>query len=184
MYPFNTIEYLQHGTFRQQQVYKLLTDHHVMVKLQPYNPILVGTIPLAIDIPKSDLDIICETQNPEQFKLDLIDKFGKEKWFSLKKVELHQKPTTICRFELEGYEIEVFGQDLQTEKQLAFRHMIIEYHILKKFDDDFKEKIIELKKEGMKTEPAFAKLLGLEGDPYLALLDYQLKKHEDDFDFL
>ncbi|MBS9523244.1 DUF4269 domain-containing protein [Litoribacter alkaliphilus] len=183
MYPFTTIDYLEHGNQRQKQVFELLTKYQLMAKLEKYHPLVVGTIPLGIDVPQSDVDIICEIKDPDDFRKDLQSKFGGEKWFSIKKTDLHNKPTIVCRFELEGLPIEVFGQDMPTEKQLAFRHMIIEYHILKKFDDDFKEKIIELKREGMKTEPAFTKLLGLEGNPYLVLLDYPLEKREDEFDF-
>ena len=50
--------------------------------------------------------------------------------------------------------------------------MIIEHHILQQEGEDFKRKVVALKESGMKTEPAFAQLLGLDGDPYLALLEY------------
>lgn len=51
--------------------------------------------------------------------------------------------------------------------------MLIEYNLLKTYGDPFRERIIQLKKQGIKTEPAFAQLLGLKGDPYLALLDLE-----------
>ncbi|MNO76159.1 hypothetical protein D3C76_672280 [compost metagenome] len=41
------------------------------------------------------------------------------------------------------------------------------------FYDHFRERIILLKTSGWKTEPAFAKALGLEGDPYEALLELE-----------
>ncbi len=52
--------------------------------------------------------------------------------------------------------------------------MLIDAKLLKKFDASFKNKIIELKKNGYKTEPAFAKVLELKGNPYLALLEYEV----------
>ena len=38
----------------------------------------------------------------------------------------------------------------------------------------FRRQIIDLKKQGLKTEPAFAKLLALTGDPYVELLSFEL----------
>ena len=43
---------------------------------------------------------------------------------------------------------------------------------MQKMGPAFKEQIRGLKRNGLKTEPAFAKLLGLNGDPYRAVLDY------------
>ncbi len=50
--------------------------------------------------------------------------------------------------------------------------MIKEYEILEKEGEEFRKQIINLKEKGWKTEPAFAKLLGLKEDPYLELLNY------------
>jgi len=48
--------------------------------------------------------------------------------------------------------------------------MIIENRILKEKGSKFKQRLKELKADGIKTEPAFAKLLGLHGNPYTELL--------------
>jgi len=52
--------------------------------------------------------------------------------------------------------------------------MIIEYEILKTKGENFRLEIIKLKQNGYKTEPAFAFLLGLNGDSYSELLKYQI----------
>jgi hypothetical protein len=174
MFPFTNIEYLKQGNPRQQKVYDTLVKYGIMDKLSVYTPILVGTFPLDIDTHKSDIDIICECKDPGQFKANLTAFFGQAEGFTVREKILHQKETVIARFIVDGFPVEIFGQDLPTEKQLAFLHMIKEYQILKKFDDEFKEKIIELKEQGVPTEEAFARLLELEGDPYLAILDYQV----------
>ncbi|MGV2488720.1 UNVERIFIED_CONTAM: DUF4269 domain-containing protein, partial [Bacillus mycoides] len=56
---FDNIEYLQHGNNRQRQAYSILTNNQILSKLKQFDPILVGTIPINIDIENSDLDIIC-----------------------------------------------------------------------------------------------------------------------------
>lgn len=49
--------------------------------------------------------------------------------------------------------------------------MIIENALLEQFPY-IRAEVIRLKKEGMKTEPAFCKIFDLDGDPYESLLQY------------
>jgi len=44
--------------------------------------------------------------------------------------------------------------------------------ILSGKDEAFRQKVLELKKLGIKKEPAFAQLLGLQGNPYKELLRF------------
>jgi len=48
--------------------------------------------------------------------------------------------------------------------------MLIEHKLLSTKGEKFRQDIIDLKNQGYKTEPAFAKLLGLGGDAYEELL--------------
>jgi len=59
---------------------------------------------------------------------------------------------------------------MQAERNFDTIDMIIEYRILLEKGEDFRKQLIELKRQGLKTEPAFALLLGLEGNPYTELL--------------
>jgi hypothetical protein len=151
----------------------VLTRHGVMLKLEKYDPILVGTIPINIDIESSDLDIVCCWENKSDFIESLVSGFGKESNFTMKETWLHNYKTVIARFVIAHFRVEVFGQAVPTRQQRAYLHMIKEYDILCSKDEAFRKQVIKLKKQGFKTEPAFAELLGLTGDPYEALLTYQ-----------
>ncbi|MEJ8757136.1 DUF4269 domain-containing protein [Pontibacter sp. H259] len=172
---FTTIEYLKRGTPRQQDAYYVLTQYSIMEFLQPYSPILAGTIPIDIDIENSDLDIICYWEHADQFKVNLFNYFSGYKDFQLVDKMVREQRTIIANFKVENFEIEIFGQNTPSQEQHAYRHMVIENYLLLSRGDQFRQTIRELKVKGFKTEPAFAHALGLQGDPYLELLKYEEK---------
>ena len=51
--------------------------------------------------------------------------------------------------------------------------MIVENKILQQHPESFRQKIRDLKLKGLTTEEAFAKELGLQGDPYAGLLNFE-----------
>ncbi|WP_370628081.1 DUF4269 domain-containing protein [Cellulophaga sp. HaHa_2_1] len=167
---FRTIDYLKSGNERQKLAFSEIKKHKVLEKLKKYHPILTGTIPIEIDVPESDLDIICECQNHSEFKAYLLDQFSQKKDFKLYSIEQNGIESTIAEFKTDNFLFEIFGQNIPTERQDAYRHMIIERNILEEKGFEFKQKVKDLKSSGIKTEPAFAKLLGLKGNPYAELL--------------
>ncbi|WP_299246804.1 DUF4269 domain-containing protein [uncultured Aquimarina sp.] len=171
---FTNIEYLKTGNKRQRLAYIQLSELEIFDTLKTYTPILTGTIPIEIDIPKSDLDIICHCPNHQEFYTTLIKLYSDQNNFEIRTGFWNGLISVIAKFQLEKYMIEIFGQDQPTQKQYAYRHMIKEYEILNAKGSKFKEEILKLKKQGLKTEPAFAKLLGLIGDPYEELLKYKI----------
>ena len=178
MIDFKNIEYLKFGNERQRKVYFIIQALEIFDYLQKYNPIVTGTIPIGIDLPGSDLDIICECKDHSKFIKDLSHKFDKYVDFRIWTKTFYGIKSTIANFSHQGQKIEIFGQNLSTDKQNSFRHMLIERRILQEKGTEFKNKIIELKKQGIKTEPAFAQILGLKGDPYLELLKFESDSHD------
>jgi len=175
---FTNIEYLKLGNKRQQDAYRELRELKIFENLRNYNPILTGTIPIDIDIPESDLDIICECKNHTNFSIFLTELFDNKDDFSINSKKFNGIKSTIANFSGQNFRIEIFGQDIPTKKQYAYRHMLVEHHILLKKGIDFKSDIRKLKQKGLKTEVAFAKLLGLSGNPYKELLNkYESKKN-------
>lgn len=175
---FLNISYLNNGNNKQKQTYAVLKKLNIIEKLQIYNPIVVGTIPLMIDITDSDIDIICEVYKFVEFEDHLQKEFGHYPSFKLFQKETGTKRYIVANFQHSGFPFEIYGQNLPTTEQSAFRHMMIEHRILKWMDKPFRNRVLELKEKGIKTEPAFAKLLQLKGDPYQALLE--LESWDDD----
>lgn len=171
MIDFTTIDYLKTGNERQKRAYEVLTKYRIFEKLKEYSPILAGTIPIEIDIENSDLDIICEVdlRSEEDFlkKMMLMKLIPADA--SVETTVINGEKSIILNFMLEEFPVEIFGQNKPSTEQNAYRHMIAEYKILEEKGNDFKQKIIELKKQGIKTEPAFGMLMNLE-NPYEDLL--------------
>lgn len=174
MTDFSNIEYLKNGNQKQRNAFKILTQHKILSNLAEFDPILVGTIPINIDIEKSDLDIICYWKNKANFIEKIMFFFEKEAEFNIREVFINDRDSVVANFKIEDFEIEVFGQNIPTKDQNGYRHMLIENEILQSKGNDFRSEIIKLKQNGYKTEPAFAFLLGLKGDPYTELLEYKI----------
>jgi ribosomal protein S18 acetylase RimI-like enzyme len=76
----------------------------------------------------------------------------------------------VAELAWDGMAIEVFCQPLPVSEQAAFRHLVIEGQLLVLGGEVLRAQVRELKRAGVKTEVAFARVLGLAGDPYAALL--------------
>ncbi|MDR2238520.1 MAG: DUF4269 domain-containing protein [Chryseobacterium sp.] len=175
MIDFTTIDYLKNGNERQQRAYEVLTKYQVFPKLKHYSPVLAGTIPIGIDIEGSDLDIICEVDL--RFEEDFLDElmFSRiipaDEEATVERIKVRGEESIVINFRLEEFPVEIFGQNRPSLAQNAYRHMMAEYRILRDEGEEFKQKIIELKKQGIKTEPAFGMLMGLD-NPYEDLLKF------------
>lgn len=166
---WQNISYLKYGNERQLKAYNCLSEINIMNILNDYSATLVGTIPIEIDVDTSDLDIICEVYNFKSFEERLIVNFAKHEEFKI----AYEKNVLTCNFNVDGFAIEIYATDIPVYRQNAYRHMLIEDRLLNFYGLHFKAKIIALKKQGIKTEPAFAKLLKLTGNPYQELLKFE-----------
>lgn len=169
---FLTLDYLKNGSEIQKRIHFVLEKHQIFDKLKKYNPILTGTFPININIKNSDLDIILESDDLMRAKDFIINEFHNQKEFDIQFCKINDIDSLVCNFILEEFPIELFAQNIPTKLQNAYRHMVKEYEILEKEGEEFRKQIINLKEKGWKTEPAFAELLGLKGNPYVELLNY------------
>lgn len=174
MIDFINIEYLRYGTDKQIKSYKILKNYRILEILSYFNPILTGTIPINIDIDNSDLDIICNLKDKNLFVKLINDNFKDFNEFKISEKKIQNLDTILINFYADDMPVEIFAQPLDTLEQYSYKHMIVEYLILNKYGESFRKEIISLKNQGYKTEPAFAKLLNIEGDPHTELLNISL----------
>jgi len=157
---------LQHGNPRQKQAFAALQETDIFSKLSRFSPTLAGTIPLDVDIETSDLDIICQSSDLQEFESTVKKYFQHFMSFECKTEKVRDEPSFIARFQSSGFDLEIFCQAVAIEKQFAVLHLNIEARLLHMAGPSAKESIRKLKQSGLKTEPAFAKYFKISGDPY------------------
>lgn len=164
------ISYLKDGSPVQTKAHKYLNELKIFELLKEYNPVLTGTIPLGISTKSSDLDIACRYFDADRFESYLESHYGRQTNFTVEQKEKAGYWIVVARFIYQGFKVEIYGALFPVASQNSYRHMQIEHRVLQLLGDDFKQKIITLKQEGIKTEPAFAHLLNIEGDSFQEIL--------------
>lgn len=166
------LRYLQTGTARQREAYAAIVRLGILAALEAYGPVLAGTIPLDVDTAGSDLDLICQVPAAEldAFGELLRRLYGARPGFRLRHTRWQELPTVVAGFAAEGFAWEVFGQPRPVAEQQAVRHLRVEHAVLQAGGEAWRQAVRQLRQQGLKTEPAFAQLLRLPGDPYAALL--------------
>lgn len=154
----------------QQLGQHTLESLHLFELLRDYHPALAGTFLLGLDIPGSDLDIICEADDLDEFENVVRAAFGESAGFRVRRELVRGIPSMIVNFDHAGLPIEIFAQPKPVIEQNAYRHLLVEARLLALGGESARKAIRALKLVGIKTEPAFARYFRLEGDPYEALL--------------
>ncbi len=152
----------------------VLDDLDLLSRLASFNPIVIGTPPLGIDIETSDIDVACSACDLKEFHTSVQRYFGNLVGFACERSEEQSEPAMRVVFFSHGWQIELFCQTTPVEDQWGVRHFLVEQRLLQ-IEPRLKPKIVELKEDGHKTEPAFAKMLNLAGDPFEAILRLELK---------
>jgi hypothetical protein len=169
--PWQDISYLRAGNERQRRAFRAMHSLDILHILSEHTPVLVGTIPIAIDVEDSDLDIVCEAQDLGIFEDRVTQSFGEHEGFRVRKKLIKGVSSVVASFNHAGFRIEVFGQPQPVTEQHAYRHMVVEARLLALGGEAARREVQRLKRAGLKTEPAFASYFQLAGDPYEVLLE-------------
>ena len=151
----------------------ILAELGLLEQLSAFHPIVIGTPPLGIDTTDSDIDIACDATDFDDFVTKCTTEFGQLDRFEIVRRTIRSIKTVLCRFRYEGWPIELFCQPVEVEKQYGVRHFHVEQRLLQLLGSGFREGIVALRRAGMKTEAAFAQVLGLTGDPYEVILELE-----------
>lgn len=158
------------GFARLRQAWRAIHDNGIMTLLAHYRPLLAGSLPLAVDVAGSDVDILCQAENLAGFGAAVDRAFGGYAAYDRKRKRFHEVDSVVARFEHRGLVFEMFAQPVAVTRQAAFLHMVAEARLLDLCGEALRVEVRRLKGAGLGTEPAFARALGLTGDAYAVLL--------------
>ena len=149
---------------------RALAECDVLGRLARFDPRVAGTPPLGLDLPDSDIDVLCFAPDARAFTDTVWHNFSNAPAFTAKQLMRHPRPV-VASFDAAGWRIEIYGEAIPVEQQRGWRHFAVERRLLALGGEHLAVAVLAQRGQGMKTEPAFAAVLGLRGDPYLALLD-------------
>ena len=147
-----------------------LAECGVLRVLARFDPRIAGTPPLGLDLPDSDIDVLCFAPDAHAFTETVWHNFSNAPAFTAKQLVRTPRPV-VASFEVAGWRIELYGEAVPVEQQRGWRHFAVERRLLDLAGEGLPVAVLALRRLGMKTEPAFAAALRISGDPYLALLD-------------
>ena len=148
---------------KDERIQGFLNKYQFLKLFQDFSPFFTGTIPISIDLPNSDLDILFKSDNFTELRKRLERHF----------VDLNMEETLdyhLARTHYDDLPIEIYSTHTHPLYQNAHRHMRIEARLLKILGSNFRQRIMNERKSGVKTEPAFGKVLEL-SRPYEDLLE-------------
>lgn len=180
-FDLGSLEYLASGSDRQQKAHFALRELDLFPSLAKWTDdemelgigsTLAGSVPLDLAVSDSDLDIITYAKDLKSVSALFRDKFSSLPSFSSSRGIVLGVATLVTKFEFGGESFEIFTQSVPIPQQNAVLHMLVEERFLAMGGDSFRQKVMALRRNGYKTEPAFGEVLGLE-EPYRELLDLE-----------
>ena len=146
----------------------------ILKKLALFQATIAGTAPLGLSIEDSDIDVLCYANCLESLEQSIWAQFRDEEGFSLRRWLSQDRPV-IAVFMAHGWPFQIFGTQTPVREQVGWSLFQTELRLIKLGGERLKFDISALRTGGMKTIPAIARLLQLEGDPFQALLPLSRK---------
>ncbi|MBX3018556.1 MAG: VOC family protein [Bdellovibrionaceae bacterium] len=150
-----------------------LKNSRILEDFASFRPLVAGTFPLGLDTLTSDLDLLFVASDLDALDLELRRRFATCVSFRQQRLTVDELTTSITNFVMDDVPFEIFAQNREPVLQRAYRHFLIEEKLLKYGGEKLRDRVVQARARGLKTEPAFGEALGLQGDPYLELLQWQ-----------
>lgn len=155
-----------------------LRDCGVLDALAEFDPHVAGSPPLRLDLPTSDIDILCCAPDAEAFTGAAWTAFSEHAEFAVRQ-RLDAGRAVVASFLCRGWTIEIFADPAPVAAQAGWRHFQVEQRLLRLAGERLRSAVMRRRRAGAKTEPAFAAALGLPGDPYASLLELAQRRDDD-----
>jgi hypothetical protein len=162
------ISYLERGNDKQASAYEWIDMLGILDDLAAFDPALVSTVCVGLDVAGSDLDIICRFEDPQRFRDTVVGLYGTQPRFRFSFLD-EERSQAVASFKFGEFRFEIFGSRTPIEQQPAYRHLQVMSRLVELGGDPFQRAVRRLKTAGVSTEPAIAQLLELPGDPYQAV---------------
>ena len=133
--------------------------------LSRFHPALVSSLASGLHTPTSDLDVVCDTRGGDLVaaaRAAYGDRPGFATWTSGER--------TLVAFDGPRLRVEISGEPRPVDEQTAYRHAVAHRRLVELGGPGFAAHVRGLRRRrGLKTEPALAAALGLDGDPHAAV---------------
>jgi hypothetical protein len=155
-------ENLAKGSAQQRQAYEALQKIELFQGLSSYSPLLVGAIPLGVDIESSSLEVVCSADNLEGFAAKATELLSSQESFYCEHKILRARPAVLVSFRSGGFTTRILAQDVSSFTQNAVVQMLVEARLLAFAPSEVRDEIRVLKRQGLSTEQAFVRCFDLD----------------------
>jgi Domain of unknown function (DUF4269) len=122
-----------------------LSECDVLGALAPFDPRIAGTPPLGLDLPGSDIDVLCFAPDAHAFTDTVWRNFSNAPAFMAKQLVRAPRPV-VASFEVSGWRIELYGEAIPVEQQRGWRHFAVEQRLLALGGEDLPVTVLALRR--------------------------------------
>lgn len=110
-------ENLARGTERQRRAFEAIESSALIESLKNHSPVLIGAIPLDVDVDTSPIEVVCSSENLEAFAQSLRERWAFADGFKLIHTVANGQPAIKARFRSLGFDVRILAQAMSVFQQ-------------------------------------------------------------------